>query len=512
MYTEIDLELLQTFTKKQKRTSKIKYICSECKYEIIESVFSYLKKDKKICGKCSSKSKRNYEEISRKTKETCLKKYGVPSNLCLVTKERKENGELLGAANPDIKQKMIQTNFEKYGIKSSSNFGRKEIQEKLKQTLLDKYGVDHNFKIKEFREKLKEQRILKNQSYRNSEEYKSFFIERYIKPKNLIVQSTELIDNETYYNLQCQNCNEEFSWSIKDRISGGHQYPFCEKCNKNGKSLEEEDVFKFIQSIYSGTIKRNTREELGGKEIDIYLPDKKFGIEYNGLYWHSGDRTRHREKWELAQKANIDLMQIWSSEWEFKRPILESIIKNRLGLSTVIYARKCKIKEVLVKEARIFADTYHLQGFYQGIYIGLYYNGELVDLSIFCKVRFGGPYKWELTRHVIKGGYRIIGGLSRELKYFRNLGYHGNIVDYCDMRIFNGKGHWSFEEVGITPPDMCYTDFVNVIPRGKYQKKNMSKIPNFKFDSTKTQLENLHDNNMDFIYGVGHKIFVQKEV
>ncbi len=55
---------------------------------------------------------------------------------------------------------------------------------------------------------------------------------------------------------------------------------------------------------------------------------------------------------------------------------------------------------------------------------------------------------------------------------------------------------------------MQYTNFKIIIPRGKYQKKNMAKIPGFKFDPKKTQRENLVANGMDFIYGVGHKIFV----
>lgn len=497
---------------KNKRFVKVSFICEKCKAAEVVGACSFLKRTELLCRKCASASHRDYEAIKKKTEATCLKKYGNKSNLCTLSKERKERGEKLGAADPKIKEKMRLTNKERYGCDSATPFVRAEVQKKVKDTMMTKYGVDHNFKIPAFIEKRAQEAVKRNQKYRNSKEYQDFFISRYIKPKNLEILCTELKDDELYYYVKCINCGNEFEWSIKDRIDGGIQYPYCQKCNHNGKSYEEDEVYDFVRSIYSGPIERNNRQILDGKEIDVYLPDKKFGIEYNGLYWHAGDKNRHREKWNIAQQKGIDLMQIWSSEWEQKRSILESIIKNRLGMSMPVYARKCTIKEVPVKEARKFADSYHMQGFFAGMYVGLYYNDELIDMSIFCKARFGGPYSWELTRHVIKHGYRVIGGLSREIFYFRKTGHHGDIVDYCDMRLFNGKGHWGFEEKGITPPDMQYTDFVRIIPRGKYQKKNMSKIPGFKYDPTKTQLENLHSNGMDFIYGVGHKIFVNKDI
>jgi ribosomal protein L37AE/L43A len=308
--------------------------------------------------------------------------------------------------------------------------------------------------------------------------------------------------------LKCNKCNSEFE--LQRSPYTYWKYDRCSKCfpKFGGKSYEEKEFLEWVKSIYSGNIIENSRQIIPPKEIDIYIPEFKLGLEYNGVYWHTGDRKRHREKWELAQQKNIDLIQIWSSEWRDSRPILQSIIKNRLGLSIPIYARECKISEVSSKEAREFSNRYHLQGYFHGINIGLYYNNELIDLSIFCKCRFGNRAKWELTRHCIKSGYRIIGGLSREISYFRKIGNTGSIIDYCDMRLFNGKGHWGFKEIEITPPDMQYSDYNNIIPRGKFQKHKMKNIDNFKFDSKLTQRQNLLNNGMDYIYGVGHKIFL----
>jgi endogenous inhibitor of DNA gyrase (YacG/DUF329 family) len=391
-------------------------------------------------------------------------------------------------------------------------FQSKKVQQKIKLTIKEKYGVDNISQLQSTKNKIKNKLRIKGQEWRNSQEAIDLATEK-IESFGYKVINTRLENNETVYSIKCEKHNKIWDWDRQMYLRNHTQgYPFCSECHNEKTSKGEQEIFEFVKSIYSNEILRNARNIIFPKEIDIYLPELKFGIEFCGLYWHSQQylgKNYHREKWELAQQNGIDLMQIWDVEWHTKKSILKSIISNRLGLSVPIYARNCDIKKVPSKEAREFANTYHLQGFYRGIeYVGLYYNNELIDLSIFCKCRFGKQYDYELTRHCIKSGFRVIGALSREIVYFKKLGYNGSIVDYCDQRLFNGKGHWGFKETGMTPPDMQYTDFKTIIPRGKYQKYRMKNIKGFKFDSSLTQLENLRINRMDFIYGVGHKIFV----
>lgn len=58
----------------------------------------------------------------------------------------------------------------------------------------------------------------------------------------------------------------------------------CLKCNKSD-SVQEKELAKFLKQFTK--VKRNDRKILGGKELDIVLPEYKIAIEYNGLYWHS---------------------------------------------------------------------------------------------------------------------------------------------------------------------------------------------------------------------------------
>jgi hypothetical protein len=495
----------------------VKFKCENCGCETIKSVRTFQIKNRMWCTTCLKKSvKRDTsaataaaasKSAKEKRKSTFIQKYGRESNFdkdYIKGQLQEKYGVINSYSIPEIQQKSLKTRHDKKEkkIKSIQEENLKIFgtinptrQQRTEYTCQQKYGINNAFQLK---------KVIDNTIQRNKQSH-IIKLNHYLTENNLTL--VQELNNEL--TVKCNVCGHEYIIKQANNESSW-LYSKCDICfpKIGGISYEEKEVVDFIKSIYSGTIIENDRKLIAPKEIDIYIPEFKFGIEYNGLYWHAGEnKNRHREKWEMAQKVGIDLMQIWSTEWRDKKDILKSIIKNRLGLSIPIYARSCEIKSVPSKEARLFADTYHMQGFYAGIYIGLYYNNELVDLSIFCKSRFGGNYQWELTRHCIKSGYRIIGGLSKEIAYFRKLGNMGNIVDYCDMRLFNGKGHWGFREVGMTPPDMQYTDFNVIIPRGKYQKHKMSKIAGFKFDPSITQRDNLLANNMDFIWGVGHKVF-----
>ena len=119
---------------------------------------------------------------------------------------------------------------------------------------------------------------------------------------------------------------------------------FCLNNLINYYSLEEENqVREFIKSIYNREIiKYSGKKEDNYYEIDIYLPELKKGIEYNGTPWHEEGNLNnkfsksigyHQRKQEFFIKKGIDILFVWDYEWfeDFpKRQIISEQIKQRI--------------------------------------------------------------------------------------------------------------------------------------------------------------------------------------
>lgn len=236
-------------------------------------------------------------------------------------------------------------------------------------------------------------------------------------------------------------------------------------------SKEEHTVYEYVKSIYNGNIIQSNRSVLNGKELDIYFPEYKMAIEYNGLYSHQyrpsetkecliKGKSYHLNKTLMCEKQEIQLLQFYSDEWLYKQNIVKSIISSKLNLNEKIYARKCKKIIIDTHQKNQFLNQNHIQGEDKSkIKIGLTYEDELVCVMTFCKSRFNRNYEWELSRFSNKMGINVIGGFSRLLNWFRK-DYDGNIVSYADKRYSNGNVYYKngFENIRVNGPSYYYID------------------------------------------------------
>jgi len=79
------------------------------------------------------------------------------------------------------------------------------------------------------------------------------------------------------------------------------------KTNSNRTSFAEQTIFCFMSSLFKNAI--NSYKELN-YEIDIYLPDLKLGIEYDGFYFHRNRYEKDYSKNEKCLKDGITLIRI----------------------------------------------------------------------------------------------------------------------------------------------------------------------------------------------------------
>lgn len=214
------------------------------------------------------------------------------------------------------------------------------------------------------------------------------------------------------------------------------------------RSLEEIEFAEFIESLVP--IKVGDRNILDGKEIDVLVPSKNIGFEYNGVFSHLyinpnypevvvKEKDYHLDKTKNAAKKGISLFHIFSDDWLYKKDIVKSVVASKLGIySRKIFARKCSVVTISKPEKNGFLNENHLQGSDQSsIQYALKYNDELVAVMTFNKARYNSTIDWELCRYATLKNTCVVGGFSRLIHAFRKT-HTGSITSYADRNISVG--------------------------------------------------------------------------
>lgn len=298
----------------------------------------------------------------------------------------------------------------------------------------------------------------------------------------------------------------------------------CPFCAKIGKSAWEKEVNTFIVNelnLPTLTNKKPLKKNKKSYEIDILIPEYNIGIECNGLYFHSelsGNKNKnyHIQKTNAAkEQLNIQLLHIFDNEWNEKKEIIKSIIRNKLRKNThKIYARNCRIKEVSTSEKNSFLDENHLQGKDKSkVKLGLFYNDELVSLMTFGERKITHKKTFELLRFCNKINTNVIGGASKLFKHFLNNFWEGQeITTYADLRYSTGNLYTQlgFEFSHSSKPNYWYTkNYSTLEHRSKYMKHKL--INNLEtYDDNLSEWENMKTNNYDRIWDCGNMVFKYK--
>ncbi|MBE6422331.1 MAG: hypothetical protein E7024_02580 [Succinivibrio dextrinosolvens] len=87
----------------------------------------------------------------------------------------------------------------------------------------------------------------------------------------------------------------------------------CPICNSGTQtSFAEQAVFYYIKKIFPNTLSRYKAVFLGKMELDIFIPELKLAIEYDGENWHNGNIKFKREKikYHLCKEQGIKLVRL----------------------------------------------------------------------------------------------------------------------------------------------------------------------------------------------------------
>jgi len=174
-----------------------------------------------------------------------------------------------------------------------------------------------------------------------------------------------------------------------DHLSG-HGCPKCGVIESRG----ENEIYGFLCGLIGkDNVIKHDRDVLGdGREIDIYLPQYKVGIEFDGLYWHSERKNKmknyHLSKTVLCEENGIGLIHIFEDEYLQHKDILFNIFKRQFKKEDCFLVNNegCSFKEIDRGTANIFLKENSLKEKYNaGKYIGCFYNNVLVSVMCFYK-------------------------------------------------------------------------------------------------------------------------------
>lgn len=358
---------------------------------------------------------------------------------------------------------------------------------------------------------------------------------------------TQLLSNKDNY-VECKICNEKLKKITSTHLKKhgisptDYRIEFCSSTlskkslekvkeiydNKlrllgnNFSSKAQIEIFNFLKNKGVDVV-LNDKKTLNGVEIDILCLDKKIGIEYNGLYFHSeinGGKKRsfHISKTKLCNEKGIHLIHIFEDEWQQNKQLVLNKLSHIFGVndSTLIHARKCKIKQISHEIKNDFLNKNHIQGEDRSnVHIGAFYKDHLVSVITFDNKRTmnsGNENKnnYELKRFCTDTDYRVPGVINKMLKFFQKEYEVDSIISFADLRwvdsqnnIYTKLGFTEVLKVGSDYSYLCNHSKLKRYHKFGFGKKLIkNKFPEI-YDDNKTEWEMMQEAGYDRIWDCG---------
>lgn len=225
----------------------------------------------------------------------------------------------------------------------------------------------------------------------------------------------------------------------------GHGCPKCAK-SVSVPELEISETIKPIEFV------ERERTILDGKEIDIYIPSLKIGIEYNGLIWHSEKFGKNREYhlWKLnkCNEQGVGLIQIFEDEWLNHKNVCIFNLQNILDINNqqLICADDCEYLYVTDKNmVYLFLEKNHIEGKVGfSKCVGAFWNGNLISCVTFKKQKDS----FIINRIAYDVNYSYDGIEAKMMDLFISDHLFNNLILFVDRRWIINTNNNSYTNIG----------------------------------------------------------------
>lgn len=454
-------------------SSKNKIIC-KCEYcgenfeptkqAIKVSLEKYPEVPKSCCRHCClAKSKEvhkirgTWEKIQAQrlesTKRNNLAKHGVEFNNQrpeVKEKARKTRENYTPERKAEIQKAKEDGMMKNHGVTCS--FKSKEIMAKVIVTLMQRYNVPNPLMSPEIREKAADtmelrygvRQIMFNDFYKNkaiqnqqaaifkSHKVKSIWSLPEFHAKTIITRAER--GNVTLYNGKTIN-----QWAAELNTTYDILYSIVQAQGIDGLiNFNKSDSYTSIEYLIAGVLEKYNinfiyDKYLGKNRFDFKIDSHKLIIEACGNWWHCDgwiEKRYHQQKRYNYLNNGYSSLFFWESEIIQKAAIVESIIKERLGMNELLTLDAFNIEEI---ETGVFFQNNSLLTSEGKHKLGLIVNREIlaaIEFDLYDKIII-------IRRAASKLGVFIPEMISQFINYL-TLTYDLNkIIYYVDFRIEN---------------------------------------------------------------------------
>lgn len=294
----------------------------------------------------------------------------------------------------------------------------------------------------------------------------------------------------------------------------------CPLCAKGyTRSKGEIEVANFIKSLGVDII-TNDRNVLG-VDIDILVPDKKFGVEFCGLFYHSEkfrDVRHHYDKYKVAKAHGYRIFFLYEDEWKNRCERVKDYIQMKLlDNFEVVKADECDVVDLRSNEYNPFIDQNHIQGRSnpgKKIALGLNHPKHgLVYVLTAQKNHWNSTSNlYEVDRFVSKSNLRVSGGATKLfsvlLKELKAIGV-SEVRTYSDRRYSWGN---LYKQMGFRKSDkeMAISDDYQWVRGMERRSKQSMRLKSHEKETSSSVDDLRRQQGWSKIYGCGKDTWIYK--
>lgn len=151
------------------------------------------------------------------------------------------------------------------------------------------------------------------------------------------------INTHTKVLAKCKKCSHEWMVLPSSLMRGSG----CPRCAHTGTSFVEQTILLSLEKMTGYDVQSRNRSAIG-LELDIFIPEISFAVEYGAWPWHVGKEEKDAAKFKLCDDKQIRLIEIFDAYtgspcqeeniWLYKENISKA---ENIGIVKEIIIRLC---------------------------------------------------------------------------------------------------------------------------------------------------------------------------